>query len=45
MYAYAKYECPISYSKKVMANVQNQVKGLDQGHTLEINGTIGKTLS
>ena len=43
---YAKYECPISYSKKVMTNVQNQVKGYGQGHMLKKNyGTVGKVLS
>ena len=35
----------MSYSKKVMANVQNLVKGHGQGHMLKIYGTIGKALS
>ena len=35
----------MSYSKKVMANVQNYVKGHGEGHTFKINGSIGKALS
>ena len=42
---YAKYECPISYGEKVMANVQKKVKGHGQGHTFKIYGTIRKALS
>ena len=42
---YAKYESPISYSEKAMADVQKYVKGLGQGHMFKIDGTIGKALS
>ena len=42
---YAKYERAISYSQKVMANVENYVKGRSEGHTFKIHGTIGKVLS
>ena len=42
---YAKYEHPVSYSKKAMANVQKQVKGHSQGHTFKIYVIIGKALS
>ena len=42
---YAKYERPISYSEKVMVDVQKYVKGHGQGHMFKIYGTIGKALS
>ena len=42
---YAKYERPVSYSKKVKANVQKYVKDYGQGHTLKICVTIEKGLS
>ena len=42
---YAKYEHPVSYSKKVMANVQKYVKCHGQGHTFKIYVMIGKALS
>ena len=37
---YAKNERPVSYSKRVMANVQKYVKGHSQGHTFKIYCTI-----
>ena len=40
----AKYERPITYSKKVMANVQKYVKGHGQGHPFELYGTIEKVI-
>ena len=43
--AYAKYEHPISNSKKVIADVQKYVKGHFQGRMFKIYGTIGKALS
>ena len=42
---YAKYERPVSYTKKVQANVQKYVKDHGQGHTLKICVTTGKALS
>ena len=42
---YAKEECPVCYSKKVMANVEKKVKGQGQGHMSKIYGTTGKVLS
>ena len=41
----AKYERSLSYSKKVMANVQNLVKRHGAGHTFTTYGTIRKALS
>ena len=42
---YAKYERPVSYSKKVMANVQKKVKGHGQGYMFKMHGTIRKESS
>ena len=38
---YTKYKRPVSYSKKVMTNVQKWVFHV-QGHTFNIHVTIGK---
>ena len=42
---YAKYMNTISYSKKVIGDVQNYVKDNGEGHTFKIYGTIGKAFS
>ena len=45
---HAKYECPISEDKKIMADVkvfEKLVKGHNQGHMLKIDGKFEKALS
>ena len=45
---HAKYECPISEDKKIMADVnffEKSVKGHSQGDMLKIDGTFEKALS
>ena len=39
---HAKYERPISCSKKVIANVPKKIKGHGLGHKFKLFGTIGK---